>query len=422
RRKTRIAEIEYEWRKGETVLDVSPYQMRLRSMLQRTDEALQTIGAAYWYKLRSGSGKITGFRWLDPRSMSPDESSVEVPKGYTRYRRVVSGGIILIPSDDLIVFSRMGLGEFAPAPSAAIASKLATEILYFSDESERKVKQDPLPVSLISVPAGTGEKERDRLKNTFWRLFNRSTKASPENRVVPVFDGVNVERLSMTPEELDFATGRNPSIEAVVSSHGVPMSELVGNAANFATAELDTQNFISRLGSRLDDIAEEVNQDWEVLRDGFVLSFYVDRHPAMQKDEVETSTAFLNYSQILTPEAAAYQVGITEADFPAGMEIFKTEPEVIEPEIIATPTTEKAYIEDLRRWRRKAMRKKGACEFESDTIPADIKAKINLQLTAGADVKSVFDKYIQAQSDIEPEPKEDTKSLESALELAIKMM
>ncbi|MCP4139993.1 MAG: hypothetical protein GY755_06840, partial [Chloroflexi bacterium] len=210
RRKTRIAEIEYEWRKGETVLDVSPYQMRLRSMLQRTDEALQTIGAAYWYKLRNGSGKITSFRWLDPRSMSPDESSVEVPKGYTRYRRVVSGGVILIPADDLIVFSRMGLGEFAPAPSAAIASKLATEILYFSDESERKVKQDPLPVSLISVPAGTGEKERDRLKNTFWRLFNRSTKASPENRVVPVFDGVNVERLSMTPEELDFATGRNP--------------------------------------------------------------------------------------------------------------------------------------------------------------------------------------------------------------------
>jgi hypothetical protein len=414
RRGARISEIEHEWRRGDEVTKDAPFPVQLRQLLRRTDEAMQLIGTAYWYKLRNGSGKLVGLRWLDPSSMTPDPNSIENPIGYTNYKRSTEGGEIDVLADDLFVFRKLGLREYQAGGIAGTATRLATEILYNLSQAENTLYKNPLPVSLIVVPQGTAQSERDRVKNFFWRVFNPSSKSSPENRVMPVFEGTEVQRISMTAEELDFEGGRQPNAVAVIAAHGVPVSEIFDDAANMATASEYGRSFTTRLGTRLFDIADVINLDFDMVKIGYTLDFFPERHATMQKDDLDVSNAFVNYGVGgLTPKAAAYLVGITDDDFPQDFgEVFATETEPIE-ETEAEPDEpiETKARGDLLKWRRKALRVGGWCEFESDNIPQSLAKEISGALKAQkteSGIKSLFSDYLEDEI---PDEKEELNGL-----------
>ena len=134
----------------------------------------------------------------------------------------------------------------------------------------------------------------------------------------------------------------------------------------------------------------------------------------MQKDDLDVSNAFVNYGVGgLTPKAAAYLVGITDDDFPQDFgEVFATETEPIE-ETEAEPDEpiETKARGDLLKWRRKALRVGGWCEFESDNIPQSLAKEISGALKAQkteSGIKSLFSDYLEDEI---PDEKEELNGL-----------
>ena len=217
----------------------------------------------------------------------------------------------------MIVFQKRGLGEYVSGSIAGAATRMAVEVLYSIQKAEHTTFDNPLPVSMVIVPQGTSEQSKNDLKGFIQRIFNNRPRSTPEYRVMPVYEGTSIERISLTPSELSFNETRTPNAEAVIAAHRVPLHEVFGNAANYATAKENTMDFISRIGARLDYIAEELMYDDEFAALGWELQFHPERHRAMQQDEAEKSSAFVAWvSGGLTPEAALYQVGDTVDEFP----------------------------------------------------------------------------------------------------------
>lgn len=252
-----------------------------------------------------------------------------------------------------------------PGTSAGYATSLTASILHGIDETDKTFYgNNALPLMLIKVPPATAEPEKKRLETFFKRLMNRGGGTS-SIRTVAVGSDVEVVPLSFKPADMDKATLEDSKRDAILAAHDVPQSIAMSDAANYATAIEAKRSFVMSVGSRLSYIAETVNNDDDFKAAGYEMIVRVEDHTAMKEDEAQRASAFQSYvNGGFEPEAAAYLVGITLNDFPAGLEVFK-EPEPTPPALVpfagqnnppATPeNNEEAAAEEksYRRWLKK---------------------------------------------------------------------
>lgn len=379
KRRQHIRQIETQWRRGKTEMDDPPYAIDLG----RLDYAVQVDGRAFLYKLRS-RGRLVGLRWLDPTTIRGDINTRDAT-GYQFYVRDELGqreGEIVprsIPREDLVIFQERGLDEVEPLTAATLATRLAAEIMRGVRETAETVfDNNALPPLVVEIPRGTQPAEAERIRDGFFRFFNRRQRTR-ERPVTAVTPDVKVTPIRVNPSDMAFDSLSENVRDEILAVHDVPLSIAVSNAANYATAQLDAAGFIQVLGGRLQWIADTLNADEEIARQRLSLEIHVSRHPTQQRDEQMASESFQRYTAGgLTPQAAFWLVtGMMPSEFPPEIgDVFRESAPVIDLPVLDPPPSgmrslpsgdDDARETDLGRFKRWYERRPGAdvTRFES---------------------------------------------------------
>jgi hypothetical protein len=162
----------------------------------------------------------------------------------------------------------------------------------------------------------------------------------------------------------------------------VPKSIAMSDAANYATATSDLRQFIGSLAGRFHYVADVLNDDPDLMRDGWSLAVQEQNHWAMKEDEAMRAGAFGQYVVGgFTAEAAAYLLGISRDDFPEDMVIFADdiEPEPVpeqlapfagQPAVEPEPAADERQEAEIRRLRSFVRNGKHLKRpFASDVLP-----------------------------------------------------
>jgi len=405
-RRVRLREFEHRWTlRGQERDDGLANWLVL---VPRIDEAVQLFGRAYLYKIRDGARRISALKWLDPRTVTVPQNAVGDDGTIEYYERTVNGRLIKIPGDDVIEIIERGLPEVHPTQPAAEAARNVLQATYNLERVLEFVARNPTPVGLLVVPDGTPVEERGKLRAFFSFLLNPKSTDAVEQRIEPVTAGVEFRKISFDPGDL---TDRDADIlraKAILAAYGVPSSEVL-DSANYATAMVKRRQFLAELGGAAKLYAGIINADPDVSKLGWAINVYPEQHQDLQTDELEIAQAMAVYVKAgLTPQAAAWRLGIQADDFP---------PEIGEPFAPLAPVQAGSGVEpgqdvsgrtgtvvsaraalDLERWQRKSLNalKRGnaaAVEFESDDIPPALAGAIRGQLEQAetpADVRRVF--------------------------------
>jgi hypothetical protein len=205
------------------------------------------------------------------------------------------------------------------------------------------------------------------------------------------------------------------SIENIALASGIPLSLLLANSANYATAETEYAEWYR------DSITPWAKWMVSKISDQMKVKLEVrsEQSEPDQEAEVERAQAFQTYATALQghPQALSIAAQIVGIDLPAGVEydMLDKKPEpVVEPAIESDTDTDdeltaKAW-DELDTWRKKAVRlaKRGkpvTFEFVTEHLPQDTADLIRKRLQfAGTpeEVKSAFDLEYYVETKTEP--------------------
>jgi hypothetical protein len=389
--KQAVSEIPIQWQvKGQDV-DELPLDWDYWDDLPRIYESLKLYGYAALRKYR-GRGRLANtavtIRWLDPAALTPNETTASAIDGYQDFLYSTDKGQIRLAREEVIFIASKGMREVKPGSPAAAASSLAAQVIHSMDSTaDTFFDTNALPPMLVTVPATTQENDRKRIESRFRRIF-QARRNDSGNKTIGVSDGVKVEKLSFAPEQWALTAIEDGKKDAILLSYGVHPA-IVYKDVNLAEAREKMKQFISQVGGQLERvIARNINNDPDMQRLGIQLIVNTQQHPSQAQDENQLSQAFVNYLQGMTPQAAAYRVGITYEDFPDELqgEIFKQssmdpEPPTMPPTMPPPPPdpddteAKAADLRKLRKYVSKGRHKKRP--FLSDVLTADeIKAAI----------------------------------------------
>ena len=321
----------HAWMQGDSEIKIAPFGLDIFT-LARIDEALQLYGKAYLHKKRSRV-RMLDVGWIDPTTVKPDDTAdYSIYDGWTQY---ISEGSDpagrafrrVIPASDLIKFERLGTGELQIGVSAATATRLAAGILKgINSTADTTFDNNGLGVWLIRVPQYVSSDDKQRLRDRFYRLFNRNTGTS-EHQTMAVPDGVEAERLSLAPSDLAMTELSEPRITAVLAAHDVPRSIVFDDASNFATQQGSRQGFALTIAHRLAYIAKTINSDPHVAQAGLTLDVRTKELTVNLEEEerrVNMLTSLLD--RRVEPQQAALIVGL---DLPEGETLQIAAPEPV---------------------------------------------------------------------------------------------
>ena len=249
---------------------------------------------AFWFKLRQGR-VITGLQWMAANSVAPQWGEQwNARGGLTSFKRQLGATTRDLPTDDVVyLWRRNPTSETDPRPSSAQAALRSAGVLYNIDEFVAAFwKRGAIKATILALGGTPSKDERDRIESWFEKVISGvrnawSTKVVNADKVTAVQIGEGLESLSdstLTQERRD----------DIATTMGVPHSLLFANAANYATAEVDKQNFYeATLIPDAEAIAKQVNKQLlEPL--GFRVEFKPDRMSIFQADETARAQSLLN--------------------------------------------------------------------------------------------------------------------------------
>lgn len=332
KRKMKILEIPYHWERNGDEIEYAqmPIKLKSRQLWQQTDESLQLYSQAYYLKQRVGR-RLVGLRWLDPVTIEPDYDTATPENGVTRYWYTKDNGPFAktLPAEDVIAVTLPGLRELQPGTSAGVATRLAAAIVRgIGETSATFFGNNALPITLVIVPESAGQAEISRLE-AFWKRITNQGRGSNEMRATATRGDVKIETLSLAPKDLAQRELEDAQVDLILAAHDVPRSVVLSDAANYATDLAAARRFTAAMGSRLEYIASVINEDADIMAMGLEMVVNVEHHADMKEDEAQRAEAFVQFvAGGLTPQAAAYLVGVTEEDFPEDFgPIFEEKPE-----------------------------------------------------------------------------------------------
>lgn len=393
-----LGQIEYKWQLGDEDIEETdlPFAFDTMGYIKRADKAIQMCGNAYLYKQtnaerrRNGEvvrgGRVVGLRWLDPRQVTPDESSLKnYIDGYTIYRyNADKEPNKPLPSDKIIRTFIQGLNELDPDGAAAKAYNLAAQIIWGMDSvGNAFYDTNALPLMMISVPDSASQDEINNAQTSFKRIFQR-LRDGRGNKVAAMRQGTTVTPLSFAPKDLAQDTLREAEILSILAAMEVPAA-LMYRDVNRAEAEEKYRQFVGVMGSRFNMMAQALNSDPLFKANNLTLNVMVNEHPSMQRDEEKAAITALRFVEVgMTPAAALYKVGIDLSDFPKEIEVLRDEEIVIDtPSPAAIPEMEP---EDSGIGADEVKAKLDKVDAMLETLSESIKAMTTPQpLTAGVE-------------------------------------
>lgn len=374
------------------------FTLKLKRLLYTIEMHLILFGAAYVQKERNRLA-LKGLRTLYPPTITPVYDAGQGLKGF---ERKLGNTTFKLALDDLaylwLVNHRAELGP--GVGEAQVALEAAGMLRNINLWGARFFEQGAVMPTLISVPMGAQEADKERLRSWFKRKLTGKDKAF----AVEAIEGeVTVTQLGYPPNDLATPELTDSKRQDIATALGVPQTLLFSDAANYATAQQDDLHFYDKtVVPRAEMIAEDLNEQI-FSRYGLYLCPHRERMEIFQAQEGEKAyrlASLVGDHPIMTVNEAREMLDLEplpdddlnelEAPEDAGGSRGPSLPDEADNEM----------ANEMRRWRTMATRrfKEGkpgkALAFESDAIPPGKAAAIRGQLeacTTALQVGQVFD-------------------------------
>jgi len=370
-------------------------------LLERIEKSLTLLGRAYLFRSHNRS-KALALRYLSPLTVEPVWAKGEagVTTGLAGFTRNVGGHQEYHPPEDIIhfwmsdTFVEAGAGDDFPAAAALMAAG----VLYNVDQfAAAFFERGAIKVTLLTVKGNPGDTDKETIKSWWRRVFSGKSNAwktdiVQADTIEPVVVGEGIEEL--TNSELV----KNKR-EDIATALGVPQTKLWSSTAGgLGGSGVVTQD---DLAFYKETVVPEATFIQSVLNEqmfqplGLRWEFRPETLDVFQADENMRSKALLNYTQAGMPlEIAGPTLGI---ELPEGVTWEQIAREKEDRRLEASEQfqssgppqsrppgqddkAQRALLDDLRKWGRKATKAGGVVPFDSDHIPAALMQSINASI------------------------------------------
>lgn len=420
---------------GEDPID-SPWP--LTRLLWTTEAALCTWGCYYWLK-QANRVKTVRLQWLNPTTMKVERDTDGI-SGFTQ--RVGTSTLKFTPEQ--IVYGRLWNPNDDLGPGTApleVALEAAGIARYVNQWAEAFFSHGAVPTVILHTDNTLPKGEAERIQSSWQRMT-----AGIANAWKAIVTQAGLEPTVITPPVNTLALPELSSgVRAQIAvAMGVPET-MIADAANYATAKEHKQSFLKDTIVPECALIEEVVNEQLFNPAGLQFTFQPEELTEFQEDEKERSISLYHLQASGVPLRTALEIlgyDLTEEQWEEideasqlatdekrqKLELDKLRAQ--QPQIIqqggggwgrermtgitdtegGPPPMQKALVDDLRLWRRVAVKRfkdgeKRAFDFKSDAIPPHIKTAISFELSGCEDVesvKAVFAPYLQGPGDYAP--------------------
>ena len=394
--------------------NVIGYMQNPKELLRLWRLSLFMTNSAYGFM--DGNRAIRNLRYIAPTSITPIKDK---ESGLTGFKRTVGNETKEYPISANRIFWMYRLDhtvELLPSENTEMRALMAAAgVLFYSDYYvENFFQRGGIKPSLLFVKGSPTKEDRERIENAWDKIIRGVYKFmgkvfnSETMTVQTIGDGI--ENLTKTQIHSD-------KISDIAMAAGMPLSLLLANSANYATAQTEKLSWLrDTIYPYADWMQEEINNKL-LAGTGLHWNFQPELKVEDQEEESARAAAYAQYiASGMRPSIAAQVVGL---DLPASItpesldEEWKTEPDAVvsvptndpdEEEEPLTPaksaralTTEE--VRELSLWEEFAFRKHKRGEslnfpFVCKVLDEDTAAHIRSQLSvcnSAEDIKSVFD-------------------------------
>ena len=361
--------------------------------------------------------------------------------GVTRIDRKANGRVVQSYSmndKNLIRFWRLDhTTELLPSPNSEFkALANAAGILHAADWwTKNYFEKGAIRPTILAVKGMIPSDKKEDLQ-AGWARFIRSlgTRLSELTKILNA-ETMDVKQIGDGLGDLKDSPVYRQSIENIAMASGIPLSVLLSNSANYATAQTEYAMWFRDSITPWTGWMEEVMNDQIFTPRGLHFEFRPEQSEPSQEEEVGRANAYRQYVDSgMKPSIAAQIVGI---DLPIDVE-YEDLDEKPEPEPIPEPEqpveveeedddemTVKAW-DELDTWRKKCIRyaKRGKAptfDFKTEHIPSDLADTIRKRLEyAGTpdEVRGAFEvKAVEVIEEVK-EPSAELKALADAINRA----
>lgn len=403
--------------------EYSPLVYRLRGLIGRNEASLCIYGASYNIVEANRYGFNKTLRWLLPTTIQPIISPETGLEGFNR--ATTSGHVKLQPFDpksakpgEIVYYWEPNIaGEEGPGQSVVSAALRAAAALDNMDSAIASFfERGMIRATILTVDGNPAPAEMSKLESWWKRLFsgvsNAWNTAAFRAQVKPQVIGDGIGELSN--RELS-----EQEQQAIIATVGVPMSLILSNAANYATAQQDAiAMYTNTVLPQWDQVHAAALNDFLAV-DGLRLMVdenRIDEMQSRQLQQAEQITKLVGQPVMLVDEGRAW-LGLAplERTTAQTVEVAPTPvPDAAAPEQQSSQSVSVGDSEmraDLERWRVKALKrlregKSAQTGFVSPTIPPELSASIYAALwhaTTPEAVRSVYAAHLRAIGDLTAE-------------------
>lgn len=367
------------------------FMPRPRELLRLWRLSLLMTNTAYGFMERDRSGNET-LRYLIPSTIEP---VVDQERGLIGFKRRIRSRVTEYNIEDKRIFYIWRLDhttELLPSKHTEFRAMMAAAgVLYYADHFIQSFfRRGGIKPTMLLVKGVLNPAERERIESVWDKVvhgwYKYLGKIFNADAIEPQVIGDGVESL----KDQDISSSKIADIAMAV---GMPLSLLLANSANYATA---TQEYLTWFRHSVLPWAEYMA---ECLTDqifaplGLRFEFRPEMTDPEQESEEQRALAFRNYVETgMKPSVAAQILGI---DLPPGMTYADLDPQPPpQPaqEVKSLPSLD--MLRELELWRTVAMRRHKRGEsmplsFAARFIPPATADLIRLRLETAEDRESI---------------------------------
>lgn len=200
-----------------------------------------TTGNAYVQIIRNNSGTPTQLICLDPDSVTVVINNNELFYQFINTGKIDSGGVL--DSSDVLHFKTLtddGVTGISPIDQCANALKWGNSLEEFGSTF---FSNGAKPSSILQTDRALSDTALQRLKTSF---NNNYGKLKNSNSTIVLEEGLTFKPISISPEQAQFLSSRQFSIEEVARIFNVPPHMLKDlSKSSFNNIEMQSQEFVT---------------------------------------------------------------------------------------------------------------------------------------------------------------------------------
>lgn len=388
-----------------------------RDLIRRWRMSLFAYNAAYGFmETRKGSGKL--LRYILPTSITPVVNPEDGLIGFKRKVGTVSTEYSLNDRRIFYIWRSDHTTELLPSKHTELGAALAAgNILYYSDYFIKAFFQrGGIKPSILMVEGVPSKEARESIEKTWTKIISGVYKYLGR-----IFDAksMTVQTIGEGVDSIKDTTFDEAKIADIALACGMPLSIMLANSANFATARVERLAWYNNTIIPGAELMAGAMNNMLFMPLGLRLEFRPEMSEQGQEEEVQRAGAYQAYvASGMKPSVAAQVVGI---DLPPGIEysdldngitsgapeqgdglnVPKPSQEILPDIVKFIPTLDQ--LREMELWQTMAFRKlrKGNAldfPFEAKSIPLTIADEIRTGLASAKtedDVKQVFEHCLE---------------------------